>query len=133
MRPLKRAITICGAIVFAELCWFGVKHYRCHERNVAFDRRIQRITQDAQAELEIGTKKADVTKFYVEHKIPFDVAPWPSQDGGFEVIGTLYTIGECAPLGCGTDQALIGVRVSVDAKGTTTGKPEVVAMYTDCL
>jgi len=36
-------------------------------------------------------------------------------------------------LGCGTDDALIGVRVKVDADGTVTGEPEVVDMYTNCL
>lgn len=122
MKALKWIIGIGGLTVLAGLCWFGVKHYRCYERNMAFSRRIQRIRQDAQAELKIGTKKADVAKFYAEHQIPFSVVAWPSQDGGFEAIGTLYTIGGCAPLGCGTDNALIGVRVRVDAQGTTTGK-----------
>jgi hypothetical protein len=36
-------------------------------------------------------------------------------------------------LGCGTDEALIGVRVKVDAEGTVTGEPKVVDMYTNCL
>ena len=68
---------------------------------------------------------------YKEHEIPFEVLRFG--DRGFQAIGTLYTMGGCAPLGCGTDAALIGVRVQVDAEGTVTGEPEVVDMYTNCL
>ncbi len=89
------------------------------------------IKQDAHEQLKVGTKKDDVARFYTGHEIPFEVARF--KDVGSEVIGTLYTIGGCAPLGCGTDNALIGVRVRVDVDGTVIGEPEVVDMYTDCL
>jgi hypothetical protein len=55
------------------------------------------------------------------------------KDVGSEAIGTLYTVGGCAPLGCGTNNGLIGVRVKVDSDGTVTGESETVSMYTDCL
>ena len=84
------------------------------------------MDQDAHKQLKVGTKKGEVTRFYSEHEIPFEVVRFT--DTGFEAIGTLYTIGGCAPLGCGTDNAL-----KVDADGTVTGEPEVVDMYTDCL
>ena len=133
MKPLTWGITIAATIVVAGSGWFGVKQYHCRQRNVAFARRIESIKQDAHNQLKIGTKKADVARFYAAHKIPFEVVSWPFKDGGTEAIGTLYTVGGCAPLGCGTDNALIGVRVKVDADGTVTGEPEVVDMYTDCL
>lgn len=50
-----------------------------------------------------------------------------------EATGTLYTTGGCAPLGCGTDRALIGVRVKIDADGTVSGEPVIVAFYVDCV
>jgi hypothetical protein len=84
-------------------------------------------------QLKIGTKKADVTRFYTEHKIPFEVVSWGFKDGGSEAMGTIETIGGCAPLGCGTDNALIGVRVKVDADGTVIGEPEVISIYSDCV
>jgi hypothetical protein len=54
------------------------------------------------------------------------------QTAYFLPIGTLYTSG-CGPLGCGTDSALIGVRVKLDSAGAVAEKPTVVGMYTDCL
>ena len=133
MKPLKWGITIAAAIVLAIAGWFGVNQYRCQRRNAAFARRIESIKQDAHDQLRIGTKKADVARFYAEHKIPFEVVSLPFKDGRAEAIGTLYTVGGCAPLGCGTDNALIGVRVKVDAGGTVTGEPEIVSIYTDCV
>ena len=133
MKPLRWTITIGGAIVVVGLGWFGVKQYRCQRRNAAFERRIGSIKQDAREQLKIGTKKADVARFHTEHKIPFEFVSRPFKEGGSESIGTLYTIGGCAPLGCGTDNALIGVRVKVDADGTVIGEPEVVSIYRDCV
>jgi hypothetical protein len=80
---------------------------------------------DANERLKIGTKKADVSQFFVENGIPFEISE-------SEAIGTLRTSG-CAPLGCGTDSALIGVRVKLDKAGAVTDAPKIVGMYTDCL
>jgi hypothetical protein len=98
----------------------------CQQRDAAFERKIESIKQDASEQLKIGTKKADVSKFFVKHNMPFAIT-------GSEAIGTLYTTGGCAPRGCGTDRALIGVRVKVDADGTVTGNPYVGGMYVDCV
>ena len=133
MKPLRWSITVATAIIVVGSGWYGVKQYHCHQRNTAFARRIESIKQDAHKQLRIGAKKADVARFYNEHKIPFEVVSWPFKDGGAEAIGTLFTIGGCAPLGCATDHTLIGVRVEVDADGTVIGEPEVVSMYTDCV
>ena len=130
MKKLGLGIMIAAVVVGSV--WL-LKQDRCHQRNAEFARRIATIRQDADEQLKIGTKKAEVARFYTEHKIPFEVIMWPYKGGGYEAIGTLYTIGGCAPSGCGTDRALIGVRVKVDADGTVIGKAEVVDMYTDCL
>ncbi len=132
VKTIISTVSIAAAIVLvACIGWFGIKQYRCKQRNTTFSRRIKIVDQDAHKQLKVGTKKGEVTRFYSEHEIPFEVVRFT--DTGFETIGTLYTIGGCAPLGCGTDNALIGVRLKVDADGTVTGEPEVVDMYTDCL
>ena|SRR5215472_5304063 len=135
VKTFKWCITIAAVIVVAGMGWLGLKQYRrhidCKRRNEAFERRIDSIRQDAHNQLKVGAKKDDVARFYSEHEIPFQVVSF--KDSGFEAIGTLYTIGGCAPFGCGTDDALIGVRVRVDADGTVIGEPEVVHMYTTCL
>lgn len=128
---LRRIITIAAAIVVvAGVGWFGMKQYRrhvdCKQRNTAFERRIESIKHDALEQLKIGTKKPDVTRFFTGHGIPFDIIE-------SEAIGTLQTTGGCAPLGCGADSALIGVRVKLDGAGSVVGEPSVVALYTDCL
>ncbi|HEY2119083.1 MAG TPA: hypothetical protein VGH37_07860 [Candidatus Acidoferrum sp.] len=87
--------------------------------------RVESIKHDANETLLVGAKTGDVSRFFAEHGIPFEVVE-------SEAIGTLYTEG-CGPLGCGTDRALIGVRVKLDSAGGVTEKPEVVGMYTDCL
>lgn len=127
MKTITTSVAIAAVIVLAAgIGWFGIKQHRCKQRNAAFSRRIKIVEQDAHKQLRIGTNKDDVARFYTEHEIPFEVV-------GSEAIGTLYTIGGCAPMGCGTDNALIGVRVKVDPDGTVTGEPKVVGMYTDCL
>ena len=125
------------ALAFAGYGCAGMKLH-CQRRNADITRRIESITQDAHEQLKLGATKADVARFYAQHKIPFEVVSWPFKDGesevtGTEAIGTLYTNGGCPPFGCGSDRLLIGVRVRVDAGGTVIGKPEVVSMYTDCL
>jgi hypothetical protein len=133
---MKRTILIVAAIVaVAGVSLFGLRQglrqIDCKKRNEAFSLRVEIVEQDAHKQLKVGSKKDDVTRFYTQHKIPFQVV-W-LKDVGFEAIGTLYTVGGCAPLGCGTNSALIGVRVRVDSDGTVTGEPEIVSMYTDCL
>jgi hypothetical protein len=132
VKSVTSRIAIAAAIILvACVGWFGITQYHCKQRDAAFSQRIKIIKQDAHKQLKVGTKKDDVARFYTEHEIPFEVAQF--KDVGAEVIGTLYTIGGCAPLGCGNDNALIGVRVKVGADGTVIGEPEVVDMYTDCL
>jgi hypothetical protein len=129
-RPLKRRVTITASIVvLAVVSWFAVKLCRdqiaCNKRSAAFSLRVESIEHDANEQLSIGTKSGEVARFFAEHGIPFQIVQ-------SEATGTLYTSG-CGPLGCGTDSALIGVRVKLDSAGAVTEKPTVVGMYTDCL
>jgi hypothetical protein len=132
VKQKNHQVAAAAVIVLVSMVgWFGTKQYRCNQRNVAYSRRIKIIEQDAREQLKVGTEKDAVARFYTEHKIPFEVVR--SDDAGSEVFGTLYTIGGCAPLGCGSDNALIQVRVKVDADGTATAEPKVTNMWTNCL
>jgi len=130
LKTLKRRSAITSSIVVvAAVSWFAVKLCRdqiaCNKRDAAFGLRVESIEHDADEKLSIGTKSSDVSRFFAEHGIPLQI-------GESEAIGTLYTVG-CGPLGCGTDTALIGVRVKLDSAGAVTEKPKVVGIYTDCL
>lgn len=132
MKKIKSGVALGFVIVLAGVVgWFGTKQYRCKRRNADFSRRIEMVEKDAREQLKIGTKRDAVARFYKEHKIPFEVVRF--DDAGFQAIGTLSTIGGCAPFGCGTDDALIGVRVKVDADGAVTEEPKIVNLYTNCL
>jgi hypothetical protein len=135
VKASRWGITITSTIVVAGVGWLGIRQHRkdvdCRQRAEAFERRVDSIKQDALKELKVGAKKDDVARFYAGHNIPFTVVFL--KDVGFEAIGNLDTVGGCAPFGCGTSHAVIGVRVKVDAEGTVAGEPEVVDLYTDCL
>jgi hypothetical protein len=133
VKMMRRSITIAAAsvaiAVIAAVGWFGLKQYRsqidCKRRRAVLARQIESIEHDAHQQLKIGTNRADVSRFFAEHGIPFTVVESMA-------IGTLETSG-CAPFGCGKDSALIGVRVRLDRTGTVMGEPTVIDMYTDCL
>ncbi len=130
VKTLKRRTTITSTIVVVvALSWFALKLSReqiaCNKRGAAFALRVDSIEHDANEKLSIGTKGADISRFFAEHGIPLQIAE-------SYAIGTLYTSG-CGPLGCGTDSALIGVRVKLDSAGAVAEKPTVVGIYTDCL
>jgi hypothetical protein len=130
VKTLKRRTAITSSIVVVvAVSWFALRLCRdqiaCNKRSAAFALRVESIRQDANEKLSIGTKNGDVSRFFAEHGVPFQIV-------GSEAIGTLYTVG-CGPLGCGTDSALIGLRVKLDSKGAVTEKPTVVGMYTNCL
>ncbi|MGE5321238.1 MAG: hypothetical protein ACM3SW_00135 [Actinomycetota bacterium] len=83
------------------------------------------MKRDAPEVLKLGAKKEIVVRFFQENGIPPEFL-------GNEITGTIHLKG-CAPSGCGSDDALLGLRVGVDKKGTVTSKPSVGALYTDCL
>jgi hypothetical protein len=125
----RRTATTSSIVVVAAVSWFALKLYRhqiaCNRRGAAYALQVESIERDADEKLSIGTKSGDVAGFFAEHGIPFQIVE-------SEAIGTLYTMG-CGPLGCGTDSALIGVRVKLDSAGAVTAKPIVVGGYTNCL
>ena len=128
-RLKRRSAITCSIVVVAAVTWFAVKLCRdqiaCNKRGAAFAQLVESIKHDANERLSIGTKSSDVSQFFAEHGIPLEITE-------SEAIGTAYTVG-CGPLGCGTDSALIGVRVKLDSAGAVAEKPTVVEMYTDCL
>jgi len=130
VNPLKRRAAIASSIVVMAglgllALKLGTAQIACNRHGAAYALRIKAIEHDANQELSIGTSSVDVSRFFAGHGIPLDVVE-------SEAIGTIYTEG-CGPVGCGTDRALIGVRVKLDSTGAVTEKPEVVGMYTDCL
>jgi len=95
---------------------------------------VERLEKDAHENLKIGTKKEDVIRFCKENGLPVDFVKVPYEHSGkvYEAAGTIYTTG-CAPSGCGSDDALLALRVNVDAAGTVISEPVVGAIYTNCL
>ena len=123
---MGRKIAVAIAItLIAGGSWFGLKYYRCERRSAVFRHQIESIKKDALEQLKIGTGKAEVSRFFDEHRISFNFVE-------SKAIGTLRTSG-CAPLGCGTDSAIIGIRVNLDEAGAVAQEPTVFGMYTDCL
>lgn len=123
------AVIVLAVLGFAYL-QYGWIFYRyhsaaCKERGKAYAATVEKLKRDARERLRIGTRKPEVMKFYQENGLPvsFD---------GREYEGTIYTEG-CAPSGCGSDAALLGLRVKADSDGTVTGDPVVGALYTNCL
>lgn len=122
VRPLAVFIAI---IALAGMSWFGLKQYRCNQRNAAFGQLAESTKQMASEKLKTGTKNADVARFFMEHSIPFTIVESTAY-------GTIYATG-CAPMGCGTDAAMIGIRVKLDDVGSVSEAPVVVGIYTNCL
>src|ERR1700722_15584415 len=121
-------------LTLAILAWgysgFGWMFYRyhstaCQQRGKAYEARIETLKRDARERLRIGTPKEDVMRFFKDNGIPVSL----DRD---EYEGTIYTDG-CAPAGCGSDAALLGLRVKADRNGAVAGEPIVGAIYTNCL
>ena len=130
VKTLRRSIPLSAAIVvIVGVSSLGLRYSRsqmdCKRLSAAFGRQVENIREDVHVRLKIGTKKADVARFFAEHGIPFTLSE-------SEARGTLRTSG-CAPFGCGSDSALIGVSVRLGAAGAVTEEPTVVSLYTDCL
>lgn len=113
-------LTSCSGCVF-----YRYHSAACKQRGAAYLARVEKLKKDAHQELKIGTKKEDVSRFFAENGIPLTLV-----EG--EATGTIYTTG-CAPSGCGSDDALLGLRVKVDKAGTVISEPIVGAIYTNCL
>ena len=97
----------------------------CEERGVAYVNRIEKLRQDARQTLVVGSKKDVVIKFFARNGM--DVAFVAG-----EATGHISTTG-CAPVPCGSDAAVIVLRVNVDSSGTVKAEPVVIARYINCL
>jgi hypothetical protein len=136
MKKSKRVLIATFAVLAVMLVvgyiLFGWMFYRyqsaaCKERGKASGIRVERLKRDARTALRIGTHREDVIRFFQENGLPVSFDKMMS-----EYEGTIHTKG-CAPAGCGSDDAVLGLRVKVDSTGTVVGEPVVGAMYTNCL
>lgn len=106
-------------------CMYRYHSQACKQRGSAYRARAEELRRDAHEQLKVGTKKEAVIRFFTENGLPVTFIHG-------EATGTIRMTG-CAPSGCGSDAALLGLRVKVDAAGTVISEPVVGAMYTDCL
>jgi hypothetical protein len=123
-------VAIFAVLAIVGVSWFGLRQYNCQQRNAAFRRQIETIKRDAHAQIKVGTKKPDVVQFFARHNIPFTISEFSISES--LASGFTHTSG-CAPFGCGSDVAVINVRVKLDEAGTAAEEPTVVGMYTNCL
>ena len=120
------ALVLLAVLVGCDGCVFYRYHSAaCKQRGAAYEARLEKLKKDAQQNLTIGTRKEDVIRFFAENGIPLSFI-------GGEATGTIYTTG-CAPSGCGSDDALLGLRVQVDKAGSVISEPVVGAIYANCL
>jgi hypothetical protein len=98
-------------VLIAIAGWFAAKQYRCSQRNAAFRHHIEDIERAARDNLKIGTRKADIVRFFANRGIPLTISE-------SEAKGIFHITGGCAPFGCGTDMALIKVDLKLDATGS---------------
>jgi len=102
----------------------------CKQRTEAYQARVEQLRKDAHEQLKIGTRQDVVQQFFNTHDLPFDVV----RNGDHkEAIGTVYLQGGCAPLGCGSENALIGHRVELGLDGFLIAEPVIGSQFTDCL
>ena len=106
-------------------CLYRYHNAACKQREAVLSARIEKLKREANEKLKIGTKKDAVIRFFAENGIPLVF-------NRGEASGTIYTSG-CAPSGCGSDDALIGLRVNVDEAGTVVSEPVIGSIYTNCL
>lgn len=118
-------VFLLASVLVSCFPFYRYQNAACKQRGTAFAARVEKLKQDAQEKLRIGTEKDVVIRFFAENGIALAFVRG-------EASGTISTTG-CAPAGCGSDSALIGLRVNVDDTGTTTAEPLVVALYSDCL
>jgi hypothetical protein len=125
----RKLLTATIALVIVRLvnaagCLYRYHNAACKKRGDAYRARVETLTQEAHEKLKIGTKKDAIVRFFAENGIPVTF--------NRDEARTINTSG-CAPSGCGSDAALLGLRVKVDEAGTVVSEPVVGALYTDCL
>jgi hypothetical protein len=123
-KSLSIAILLVALLATSDGC-YRYQSANCKKRGAAYNAKREKLEHDAHEKLTMGTKKDMVIRFFQENDIPvtFDYG---------EASGTIYTTG-CAPFGCGSDAALLGLRVKVDDAGSVISEPQVGGIYTNCL
>jgi hypothetical protein len=91
---------------------------------------VEQLRRDAHEQLKIGTKQDVVRQFFETHGLAFDVSSHADHQ---EAIGTVYVQGGCAPRGCGSEDALIGLRVELGLDGSLVTEPVIGSQFTNCL
>jgi hypothetical protein len=124
-RKIVKTVGLIFVLLTTLACLVNHRNVICKKRGDAYSARVARLRWEAHAKLKIGTKKDAVLAFFAENSIPATFSP-------SEASGTIRTSG-CAPSGCGSDAALLGLRVKVDEAGTVVSEPVIGAIYTDCL
>lgn len=117
-------ILVAGYVLFGWM-FYRYQSAECRERGKRYSERAGKLERDANDVLKVGTRKDAVIRFFQDNGIA------PTFDRN-KITGTIFMKG-CAPAGCGSDDALLGLRVEVDKEGTVTSKPSVGAIYTNCL
>ena len=127
----RRKLAIFAVLIgIVSISWLGLRQYNCRQHNAAFGRQIETIRQDAHAQIRPGTKKSDVVQFFARHNMSFSISQFTTSESFAS--GFIQTSG-CAPLGCGSDVAVINVRVKIDEVGAATEEASVLGIYTNCL
>jgi hypothetical protein len=133
---MKRKLLLASILIFLSavlvigflLTGFPFYRYQsaaCKQQGAAYAAREEKLERDSREKLRIGTRKDAVIRFFAENGIPVAFVRG-------EANGTISTIG-CAPAGCGSDDAVLGLHVKVDDLGTVVAEPVVVGLYTNCL
>src|SRR5690349_9799025 len=122
---LASVALIAASVLTGCFPFYRYQSAACKQRGVAYAARVEKLRRDARQRLIIGAKKEVVIHFFAENDIPVSFVAG-------EATGRISTTGR-APAGCGSDAALLGLRVKVDQMGAVTGEPVVGALYTDCL
>jgi len=133
-RILIAILVLAATLLVLGYREFGWMFYRyqsaaCKAQGKAYGERVRNLKRDAVNRLRVGTPKEDVIRFFQENGLPVEFGKLLSE---YEYEGTI-TIKGCAPAGCGTDDAIFGLRVPVDSNGTVVAEPVVGDLYIDCL
>ena len=119
------AVSLAVLLTASSGCLYRYQNANCKKRGAAYKAKAEELEHDAHEKLVIGTKKDMVIRFFQENGIPVTFTPG-------EASGTIYMAG-CAPSGCGSDKAFLGLQVKVDDAGSVISEPHVGGFYTDCL
>jgi hypothetical protein len=125
MRHTHVLAAVVLAIGLMQSSCYRYQSAACKQRAADYAARVERLRREALDKLTIGTNKEAVIQFFAENGIPVSFVAGAAT-------GTV-TIEGCAPAGCGSDAAYLGLQVKVDEAGTVTGEPVIGAIYADCL